>query len=169
MSSYFLDSSALVKRYHREPGTPWIQRLCEPRTHPPLYLSSLAEVEVVAALRRAGRTQGLHVSFVDAMVARFERHLALSLPTSPSPVYRVVPLAPTVLTLAAALCTRYWAIQPHPLRSLDAIQLACALAAAADVPDELILVAADVRLAAIAPLEGLHVINPSYPPPGLPA
>jgi predicted nucleic acid-binding protein len=167
--SYFLDSSAIVKRYHRERGTPWVQRLCEPRTHPPLYLSSLAEVEVVAALRRTGRTQGLHASFVDTMVARFERHIALSVPTSISPVYRLVPLAPTVLTLAAALCNRYWAMQPHPLRSLDAIQLACALAAAADVSDELILVTADARLAAIAPLEGLRVINPSYPPPGSPA
>src|SRR6185369_5324981 len=99
------------------------------------------------------------------MVTRFERHLALSAPTSSSPVYRLVPLAPTVLTLASALCTRYWAMQPHPLRSLDSIQLASALAAAADVSDELILVAADMRLAAIAPLEGLRVINPSYPPP----
>lgn len=169
MPSYFFDSGAIVKRYHREQETPWVQTLCEPRRHPPLYLSSLAEVEVVAALRRAGRTQGLPPSFTDTMVARFERHLSLSGPTSLSPVYRLVPLAPAVLALAAALCNRYWAIQPHPLRSLDAIQLASALAAAADVPDELILVAADVRLAAIAPLEGLRVINPSYSPPGSPA
>jgi len=99
------------------------------------------------------------------MVARFERHLVLSAPTRVAPVYRLIPLAPAMLTLAAELCPRYWDVEPHPLRSLDAIQLACALATAANVPDELILVAADTRLAAIAPLEGLHVINPIDPPP----
>jgi hypothetical protein len=42
--------------------------------------------------------------------------------------------------------------------------LACAIAVAAHVPEELILVAADTRLIAIAPLEGLRVINPIDPP-----
>jgi len=71
------------------------------------------------------------------MVVRFERHLALSTSTSPSPVYRLIPLTPDVLALAAALCNGYWQAQPHPLCSLDAIQLACALAAVADISDEL--------------------------------
>ncbi|HEV8193576.1 MAG TPA: hypothetical protein VGP82_19125 [Ktedonobacterales bacterium] len=83
MPSYFLNSSATVKCYHREPGTSRVQRLCERRTHPPRHLS--------------------------------------------------------------------------------------ALAAAANVPDELILVVADTRLAAIVPLEGLRVVNLTYPPPGSPA
>jgi len=95
--SYFFDSSAIVKRYHRERGTAWIQALCEPRAHPPLYLSGLAEVEVVAALRRAGRSQKLHPSLVDTMVARFERHLVLSAPTRVAAVYRLIPVAPAIL------------------------------------------------------------------------
>lgn len=40
--AYFFDSSAIVKRYHREPGTAWVQAICEPRQHPPFYLSQLA-------------------------------------------------------------------------------------------------------------------------------
>jgi uncharacterized protein len=75
MPSYFLDSSALVKRYHQEPGSSWVHALCDPRTHPSLYLSQLAHVEVMAALRQTGRREGLHHSFVDAMMNIFERHM----------------------------------------------------------------------------------------------
>lgn len=164
MPAYFFDSSAIVKRYFRELGTVWVQAICEPRDHASIYLSQLAEVEVVAALRRLGRAPGIQVSFVDAMVRRFQRHIALSGRGRATPVYRPVPLTASVLALAAELCNRYWQAQPYPLRSLDAIQLACALAAAAIVPDDLHFVTADVRLAAIAPLEGFSVIHPTFPP-----
>ncbi len=68
------------------------------------------------------------------------------------------------MTLAVALCNRYWDVAPGPPRSLDAIQLASALLVAASIPDELILVTADTRLAVIAAFEGLRVVNPAYPP-----
>lgn len=165
MSAYFFDSSAIVKRYYREAGTAWIQAICEPRSHPPLYLSELAHVEVIAALRRVGRAQRLHPSFVDTMARGFERHIALSDPARATPLYRLVPISQSVLALASELCNQHWQAQPSPLRSLDAIQLACALAAAAGFSDELVFVTADVRLAAIAPLEGFRIINPAFPPP----
>jgi predicted nucleic acid-binding protein len=168
MPSYFFDSSAIVKRYHFEPGSAWVRSICDPRTRPPLYLAQLAQVEVVAALRRTGRREQLHPSFVETMVNLFARHLALSDPTRSRPMYRLVPLAPTVLELAADLCNRYWDVHPHPLRSLDAIQLAAALLTAAAIPDELHLVTADTRLGAVAPLEGLTVVNPLAPPPSAP-
>lgn len=118
---------------------------------------------MVAALRRLGRTQNLHASFVDAMVRGFERHIALSDPARATPHYRLVPVSAPVLALATELCNQYWQAQPFPLRSLDAIQLACTLATAASVADELVFVTADTRLAAIAPHEGFRVINPSFP------
>jgi hypothetical protein len=85
------DSSAIVKRYYREAGTVWVQAICEPRDHPPLYLSQLAHVEVIAALRRVGRTQGLHPAVVDTMVSRFERHIILSDSSRAAPLYRLEP------------------------------------------------------------------------------
>ena len=94
----------------------------------------------------------------------FERHLSLSDPGRAFPVYLLVTVSPAILSLAAALCTQYWETRPYPLRSLDAIQLACAIAAARGMPDELLFVTADIRLSAIAPLEGFHVINPVFPP-----
>lgn len=164
MPSYFFDSSVIVKRYHREPGTSWVKALSEPRTHPPIYISQLAEVEVVAALRRVGRHAGLHHSLVDTMQNMFERHLALSDPSRALPIYVLVSVSPTVFSLASSLCAKYWEMQPYPLRSLDAIQLACAIAVAKGLGDELIFVTADARLGTIAPLEGFRVVNPLYPP-----
>lgn len=164
MASYFFDSSAVVKRYYYEPGSQWVRSVCDPRTHPPLYLAQIAQVEVAAALRRAGRREGLHQSFVDSMVNLFDRHLALSDPSRSHLIYRLVPLSPAVLALAERLCNRYWNANPHSLRGLDAIQLAAALLAASAIKDELVFVTADVRLSAIAPLEGFQVINPIYPP-----
>ena len=50
MNLYYLDSSALVKRYYREEGTEFIQRLFDVGS---LFVtSSLAIVEVVATLAR---------------------------------------------------------------------------------------------------------------------
>ena len=164
MASYFFDSSAIAKRYHREPGTDWVQSICDPRNHPPMYLSQLAQVEVVAALRRTGRHDQLHPSFVDVMVNTFERHLVLSDPSRARPMYLLVPLTAAILAFAGALCNKYWDIRPHPLRSLDALQLASALGVASTISDELFFVSADSRLAAIAPLEGLTVIHPAYTP-----
>lgn len=165
MVGYFFDSSAIVKRYHYEPGSAWVRSVCDPRTRPPLYLAQLARVEVVAARHRTGRREQLHPSFVYSIVNLFERHLALSDPARPTPMYRLIPLSPTVLELAARLCARYWDVNSHPLRSLDAIQLAAAMLAVQATGDELIFVTADARLAAIAPSEGFRVINPVYPPP----
>lgn len=146
MPAYFFDSSAIVKRYHRELGIAWVQVICEPRDHPPLYLSQFAQVEVTAALRRVGRTQSLHASYVDAVVQRFERHMVLSDAARAIPLYRMIPLTPPVLALAAELCNHYWQSQPYPLRSLDAVQLACAMATAVDVSEELVFVTVDAQL-----------------------
>ncbi|HLJ79972.1 MAG TPA: type II toxin-antitoxin system VapC family toxin, partial [Ktedonobacterales bacterium] len=161
MPAYFFDSSALVKRYYRESGTDWVRSICERRHQPGLYLSQLARVEVVAALRRAERYENLHESFVDAMVNTFERHFSSSIRARSTPIYSIVALSPTVLEMAANLCGRYWNMRPNPIRSLDAIQLACAIAASADLADDLIVVTADQRLLAIAALESFHVIHPS--------
>lgn len=164
MPSYFFDSSAIVKRYHHEAGSPWVRGICDPRAHPPLYLAQLAHVEVVAALYRTGRRESLHPSFINSLVSIFQRHLALSDPSQRTPVYRIVPLSTTVTDLAAFLCKRYWDMSPRPLRSLDAIQLASAMLATRASGDEARFVTADTRLAEIAALEGFTIVNPVSPP-----
>ncbi|HEY7342117.1 MAG TPA: type II toxin-antitoxin system VapC family toxin [Ktedonobacterales bacterium] len=153
-----------MKRYHHEAGSPWVRSICDPRTHPSLYLAQLAHVEVIAALYRTARRENLHLSFSNSLVSIFERHLAMSDPTRRSPVYRIVPLSTTVTDLAAFLCKRYWDMSPRPIRSLDAIQLAAAMLAARASGEEVLFVTADTRLAEIAVLEGFTVVNPVSPP-----
>lgn len=164
MVAYFLDSSAILKRYHWEPGSAWMRAICDSRTHPPLYISRLAQLEVVASLRRTGQLKGFHPSAINSMVSRFERHIALSDTKLSEPHYIIVPVADLIIDLASDLCDQYWQTPPH-LRSLDAIQLACAASAAANLPTgALELVTADTRLAAIARQEGFTTINPAFAP-----
>ena len=164
MPAYFLDSRAPVKRYAQEPGSGWVHALTGRHSRTPIYVSELSRVEVVAALRRSGRLKGLHQSFVDTMVNAFARHLALSDIARKSPVYRLVPISSEVLEWVASLCNRHAALDPFPIRSLDAIQLASAILTASFLHDALIVVTADARLAALAESEDFRVVNPEFPP-----
>lgn len=137
--------------------------VCEAHPSQVIYLSQLAEVEVIAAIRRKGRGEALHPSYMDALVNMFERHLALSVPGRRSPIYRIIPLTSATTSLAANLCNRYWNVDPFPLRSLDALQLASALVARSRDVDTVRFVTSDRRLAAIAPLVGMNVVDPAHP------
>lgn len=150
MPRYFLDSSALFKRYYFGQGSDWIKVVCEPHLRPILYIADIAHIEVVRALRQKQREAEPHPSFIDAQVARFERHLLLSEPLRIPREYDIVPLAPSIIQFAAQLCNRYWDVRPHPLRSLDALQLASAVVVAATTPEEIRFVTSDRRLAAVA-------------------
>ncbi len=50
MALYFLDSSAIVKRYFQEPGHEWIETLHDPAQGHGLYIAQAALVEVVASI-----------------------------------------------------------------------------------------------------------------------
>jgi predicted nucleic acid-binding protein len=55
---YFVDSSALVKRYVREDGTGWVRRLTRRSSSTVIYIARITAVEVTSAVarRRRGRT-----------------------------------------------------------------------------------------------------------------
>src|SRR5208283_2194762 len=55
---YFVDSSALVKRYVQEVGTTWVRRLTHRGQAHGIYLASITPVELTAAVarRRRGKT-----------------------------------------------------------------------------------------------------------------
>ena len=131
MSLFYLDSSALVKLVAREPETPALLSLLEPR--PEVVSSALARVEVLRAVARAGRTSDT--------LARAEAVLS-----------RVVLVAMDgeILDGAASL-------QPVALRSLDAIHLATALILH---PEADMFVSYDERLNAAATVAGLRVVTP---------
>jgi uncharacterized protein len=136
----FADSSALVKLYADEADADVV------RGQRTFVVSSLARVEVVAALSRKERSGELSADHAGVLVAAFEAdwHDARS-PFVP------VAVGEAVLEEAAALSRR------HGLRAYDAVQLACAVSArAADVDLDRFL-CFDGELAAAAAREGLPV------------
>ncbi|NJO84064.1 MAG: type II toxin-antitoxin system VapC family toxin [Blastochloris sp.] len=121
MSQFFVDSSALVKRYVTEVGTPWIQALSDPVAGNTLVSAASTRVEVAAALAsRHQASAGLSLAERDGAVALLEQHCATE--------YVLIPIDTPALDRALTLTQR------HRLRGYDAVQLATALAVNVLVP-----------------------------------
>ena len=151
MAAYFLDSSALVKRYAADTGSAWVENLTDPRSGNRIYVAAITHVEVVAAIAR--KKKGLLLSAVAAAIAiaRFENDLQTDL--------RVFDLTPNVITMAARLAEK------HALRGYDAVQLAVALeinaARTARRLTGLMLISSDVELNTAAQSEQLLTDDPN--------
>ncbi|MBV9706624.1 MAG: type II toxin-antitoxin system VapC family toxin [Chloroflexi bacterium] len=154
MASYFLDTSAIVKRYVPEQGQSLITTLCDPSQDHQLYISQAALVEVVAAICRRVHDRSITVSDRDRLIDAFR--------SDSQKAYSIQVVTTTIYTSAGNLC------RSHRLRAYDAVQLACALR----LRDKALLrqgpapifVCADNNLTTIATVEGLSVENPNnYP------
>ena len=151
MASYYLDTSALVKRYAREQGTAWVIGLT--RGHD-VYTARVTGPELIAALTRKVRTGGLKGADATRAGQAFRRHWQGRYGI----VEVTVALADRAMDLAIA----------RGLRGYDAVQLAGALTVedarrAAGLPP-LTFVSADNAQRQAALNEGLLVDNPNtYP------
>ncbi len=72
MATYFLDSSAIVKRYFPEQGHAWIVTLCTTGDND-LYIAQIALVEVVAAICRREREKSITLAERDALLHSSDR------------------------------------------------------------------------------------------------
>ena len=142
VADYFLDSSAVVKRYVQETGTAWIRALAAPAAGNFIYLARIAEVEVTAALARRRGQPGLSVVQARAALGLFRQDFAQD--------YRIAEVTVPLLQHAALLADL------HALRGYDAVQLAAALGVRAQIP-ALVLVSGDGDLNTAAVAEGLPV------------
>ena len=147
MAVYFLDSSALVKRFVQEPGTPLVLALVGGEAS--IVVSRLAHVEVVSAVVRRAKSGDIDEKVLDNLFGAVESEFSAR--------YEVVELGGAVMSYSVALA------REHGLRAADSIQLASAVTAAATQPStgDLSFVSADVELNAAAEAEGLHVVDPS--------
>jgi len=139
-----LDSSALVKRYVIETGTPWILSLLPPSQRNVLLIAQVTPVEIMSGIMRRWRSGEIPAHAARAARLLLDRHCLRD--------YLVATTDYTLIQRAQDLVER------HPLRAYDAIQLAAALENAAAVP--LTFVSADQRLLAAALAEGLPVEDP---------
>ena len=113
MPTYFLDSSAIAKRYVAEFGSAWMTALTDPRSPNVCWLAAVTRVEVVAGLYRRHRMG--HLTAIDAQraAAAFLHEYAVA--------FRAMAIDAATLDTAVKL------IGTHPVRAYDAIQLAAAL------------------------------------------
>jgi len=151
VAAYFLDSSALVKRYAAETGSAWVENLTDPRSDNRIYVAAITHVEVIAAIARKKKGLLLSATAAAAAIARFENDLQTDL--------RVFDLTPNVITIAARLAEK------HALRGYDAVQLAVALeinaARTARRLTSLMLISSDVELNTAAQSEQLLTDDPN--------
>ena len=116
MTHYFLDSSALLKRFVSETGSGWIHIITGMGSANIISIAQITSVEVVSGIMR--RLREGKISAQTAHIARTAMDGRVS-----SQSYTVVYLTTAVVQNAEDLLER------HPLRAYDAVQLASALEA----------------------------------------
>jgi predicted nucleic acid-binding protein len=154
VAAFFLDTSALVKRYVSEIGTSWVNSLLNPGAGNAIYLARIAGVELVAAITRRSQGGSISVTGAAAALAQFRLEFAGR--------FHIVALTPRLIAAAMTLA------ETHALRAYDAVQLAAALTVdfrrrSQGLP-RLILVSADSELNAAALAEGVAVEDPNTHP-----
>ena len=154
MTTYYLDTSALSKRYVQEPGTDWLRALTEPSARQTLLSARITMVEMYSALARRRREGTVPAAECDIAAQAFTAHSNAD--------YEFIELDLSVVATARPLLER------HALRAYDAVQLASALIAnqvlQAARLDPLVFLSADDRLNAAAADEGLLIDNPNAHP-----
>ena len=77
MTRFFLDTSAVVKRYLPEIGTAWVRRLSNPASGNTIVLSEITLVEVASALAARHRApRGISRRACNRALTLFRRHFA---------------------------------------------------------------------------------------------
>jgi uncharacterized protein len=148
LALYYLETSALVKLYVREPGTDKLLRLAGREANHRLAVLTLARVEFHSAVRRRERAEDIDGANARRLLSRFEQHLE-------SKFLRVT-LNDSVMEMACTLLDR------HPLRAYDAVQLAgCLGLKSMSGSDEPVFICADRQLLTAAEAEGLQGLDPA--------
>ena len=153
MVVYFIDSSALVKRYVSETGTAFVIGITDPAAAHRLYIARITGVEVIAALARRGRAGDIAADALAAALTQFRQELTT--------LYRIVEITSALLSDAMRLA------ETRAVRGYDAVQLAAALRVhtecrALGLPATLVSADGDLNDAAVA--DGLAVENPNTHP-----
>lgn len=150
MALYYLETSALVKLYIREPGTDRLLQLVSNLGENRFAVLALSQVEFRSAVRRRQRAGDIDAKIASLVLDRFGQHLEAR--------FLRQALNDSVLDIASEMIDRY------ALRAYDAVQLAGCLALktamGAEPPT---FVCSDRQLLDAARSELLSVLDPSAP------
>ena len=144
--TYFLDTSALAKLYHHEPGSELVETWAADDTVL-LWISDLAHAELHSALIRKVREGELREEVLHGLLECFRVDLLHR--------FHLVHQTARIVVGAIDLLSEHG--RRHPLRTLDALQLASAQAIERE---ELTFVTADRKLIAAASVIFSQVLNP---------
>jgi predicted nucleic acid-binding protein len=143
----YLDTSALIKRFVNEKGSPLVRSLVQ--QEPVLATAKIAYAEIFAGLTRKLREGNLAKAQYALACRQFDRDWH---------AYIRVELGDDLLLLARDL------IQRHPLRGFDAVHLASALTLKTALGEDITFAAADGRLLKAAKAENLEPLNVEIAP-----
>jgi predicted nucleic acid-binding protein len=150
VADFYFESSSLAKAYVDEVGTDWVRTLLDEPQHR-IFISAIAEVEVVSALTRRFNEDDLTREQLDQACDEVRQDCA---------AYVNVEVTNQILEAAVGY------VRTYRLRAYDAVQLSCAAAVRTalldqQAPLEFIMISADRDLNAAARLEGIEVQDPN--------
>lgn len=149
MSDLFFDTSALAKRYITETGTTWVRNTVSLKSGNTIIISELCQMELISLLARKLREGNVTLIDFNLLKNDFLIHCEQQ--------YRIIPIVKMVQRYTQQLLIK------HPLRTLDAIQLASAVRASRLMKIFPQFISADNRLLTIAAQEGFTT-NPNHHP-----
>jgi predicted nucleic acid-binding protein len=154
VSHYFMDSSALIKRYIIEAGTKWLRSLTTRSAGNTMIIAHITQAEIVSGVMRRKREGTITERTAHATRLLVDHHA--------SQEYRVVALTGQIVQRAEDL------LELYTLRAYDSIQLASALESnvrlVAAGLSPITFVSADIRLLEAASTEGLAIDEPNAHP-----
>jgi hypothetical protein len=151
MTIYFVDSSALAKRYLNEIGSQWVKNwfLQSPSIAVVISELTILELSMTFACRQ----------FEGSITLTEFQQLEKLLTSQVRNDYEVVRLQSRIINDARSLVGKH-----HPFRTLDAIQLGSAITAQKAIPKPITFISADQKLLAKAASEGFTIDDPNSHP-----
>jgi len=140
---YFLDTSALVKIYHKETGTAKVLNIHKSQNA--IAISELSQVEFISTVYRKFRDKEINEETLNCLLRKFQFDLENR--------YEVLMFSSAIIDEACSLLSKYG--ETKSLRSLDSIQLAF-FEVYCESKD--IFVCSDKKLAEIVELEKYKVL-----------
>lgn len=145
MKIYYWDTSALIKRYHRERGSEMVDTLFKEIEggESKGVISHLGVLESLSAIvRRKSEIRGDYRKVIKKMLVDYVDNLT------------IVPIDTDIVALSMRV------ILKHGLRSLDGIHLATLLHISAYMSEKIVLISSDRELLRAARDEGFETLNP---------
>jgi hypothetical protein len=150
MTTFFVDTSALGRRYLQEVGWQWTRRWLPKVAGHVIVIADITTVEIFSAFARLAREAKISTAQATALQNKYLFDLVHE--------YLSIPVDTDVMTMASGLVVKY------PLRALDAVQLACARRARSMLGVVPTFVSGDARLLTAASGEGFTTDNPHLHP-----